>query len=105
MKLTEAVRSSTMLRTYQITQCDKSEDRCLNNVGCARLSIVCICCFVSSVAAFFFQTFHNLKNIARNWLKNENLQLWKDRGTGLFLCGAEFTRKNMERIMLCDLYC
>ena len=37
--------SSTMLRTYQITQCDKSEDHCLNIVDCARLSILTLCVF------------------------------------------------------------
>ena len=56
----EAVGSSTTLRTYQITQCDKSEDHYLNNVDSAWLGILTLCVFivVSSVPIFFFpQTF------------------------------------------------
>jgi hypothetical protein len=57
------VGSSAMLRTYQITQCDKSEDQCLNIVDCARLSILTLCVFVVTchLLQFFVVTCHLLQ--------------------------------------------
>jgi hypothetical protein len=56
---TEVVGTSAMLRAYQIMQCDKSQDRCVNNVGCARLSILTLCVFfvLCHIFQFFFSDF------------------------------------------------
>jgi hypothetical protein len=99
-----------MLRTYQITQCDKPEDHILNNLGCTKLSILTFCIFV--VMCHLFQCCPNLlkfekycQKLTQKW-KSATLKRQEVRvvPTWCRIYEKEYKKYSVMRLLLLALF-